>query len=263
MDTPNPKCTRCKCYWKPDENDVKINGLVCKTCKKCRERKKKFDDENKCIHNKRKEICCKCDGSAFCIHNKHKVICRNCNGSALCIHNKQKATCRECNGNAFCIHNKRKSRCIECDGSAFCIHNRQKSNCKDCNFKLYLVGLQRKQINRCFKQSALEKTKHSIEYLGCNPEELITIFNKKMQYFNTYIATDTLMTWDNIHIDHIKPVSSFNLDDEEEFLDCCHYSNLQPLIVKDNLEKHNKWDENKQKYWEDNIRGKEYIEIYM
>jgi len=39
--TPNPKCTRCKCYWKLDETDIKSSGLVCKTCKKCRENGKK------------------------------------------------------------------------------------------------------------------------------------------------------------------------------------------------------------------------------
>ena len=71
------------------------------------------------------------------------------------------------------------------------------------------------------------------------------------------------MTWNNIHIEHIKPVLVFNLDDEDEFLDCCHYSNLQPLLSKDNLEKSNKWNENNEKYWQDNIKDKEYYEIYI
>lgn len=34
--TPNPKCSTCKCYWKPDENDIKTSGLVYKICRKCR-----------------------------------------------------------------------------------------------------------------------------------------------------------------------------------------------------------------------------------
>ena len=41
METPNPKCPRCKCYWKPDDTDIKTSGLVAKTCKKCRISQKK------------------------------------------------------------------------------------------------------------------------------------------------------------------------------------------------------------------------------
>jgi len=36
MNTPNPKCPRCRCYWKPDETDIKTSGILAKTCKKCR-----------------------------------------------------------------------------------------------------------------------------------------------------------------------------------------------------------------------------------
>ena len=84
-----------------------------------------------------------------------------------------------------------------------------------------------------------------------------------MDYFNTYLSTDEQMTFNNIHIDHIKPVSKFNLDDEDEFLDCCHYSNLQPLLSNTNLEKHNKWNDENDKYWTENIKGKDYHEIYI
>ena len=47
------------------------------------------------------------------------------------------------------------------------------------------------------------------------------------------------MTIDNIHLDHIKPVSSFNLDDENEIKECCHYTNFQPLFIEENLKKSN------------------------
>ena len=43
------------------------------------------------------------------------------------------------------------------------------------------------------------------------------------------------MTFHKIHFDHIKPVSKFNLKDEEELLKCCHYTNFQPLISTDNV----------------------------
>jgi len=40
------------------------------------------------------------------------------------------------------------------------------------------------------------------------------------------------------HLDHNKPVSSFNLEDPEERKKCCHWTNLEWLIQKDNNKKY-------------------------
>ena len=49
------------------------------------------------------------------------------------------------------------------------------------------------------------------------------------------------MTWENWgkvwHIDHIEPLCSFDLEDREEFLKVVHYTNLQPITLKDHEEK--------------------------
>jgi len=52
------------------------------------------------------------------------------------------------------------------------------------------------------------------------------------------------MTWDNYgpkwHIDHIVPISNFNLENREQFLQACNWLNLQPLWAEENLKKGNR-----------------------
>ena len=76
-------------------------------------------------------------------------------------------------------------------------------------------------------------------------------------YFHNYIKSKMAeeMTFNNIHFDHIKPISAFNLNDMDELLDCCHYSNFQPLLANDNLCKNCKWSDS------DDIFGKKKIEV--
>jgi hypothetical protein len=52
------------------------------------------------------------------------------------------------------------------------------------------------------------------------------------------------MTWDNYgkgkdkwNVDHVKPISSFDLSSEKQFAKACNYSNLQPMWEVDNIRK--------------------------
>ncbi len=36
---PNPKCVSCKCYWQPNNDDLKSDGRVYKSCRRCRKPK--------------------------------------------------------------------------------------------------------------------------------------------------------------------------------------------------------------------------------
>jgi len=68
-------------------------------------------------------------------------------------------------------------------------------------------------------------------YLGCSLLHLQQHIEKQFK---------DNMNWDNYgewHIDHIQPVSSFDLTDENQIYKCWHYTNLQPLWALDNLKK--------------------------
>ena len=75
------------------------------------------------------------------------------------------------------------------------------------------------------------KSGSAVKNLGCSVSELLAHLEGK------FVPG---MTWDNYgkwHIDHIKPLSSFDLTDPEHLNIACHYSNLQPLWAADNIRK--------------------------
>ena len=189
-----------------------------------------------------------------CEHNKQKTKCSKCGGGHICEHNRTRSSCKECGGGSICEHNKYKYTCTKCGGKGICEHNIEKRSCKLCNFMLCLVKLQRKNVRRLLMQCNIEKTKPSVEYLGCD-----------IEYFKSYIESKFIegMNWDNIHLDHIKPVSSFDLNNFDEFLNCCSYYNFQPLLAKDNLSKNGRWNEEDEIFWRTNIQNQEYKNIYI
>jgi hypothetical protein len=110
-------------------------------------------------------------------------------------------------------------------------HNRLK--CKDCERDepiSTIVRSIRSRILSCLKR----KYKHTIEYLGCN-----CTF-----YLDWILNVDTKYTFENYgtewHIDHVIPLSKFDLNDEEQQLVAFNWRNTMPLSVKENLSKNNK-----------------------
>ena len=51
----------------------------------------------------------------------------------------------------------------------------------------------------------------------------------------------TIKNYGDWHVDHIKPCASFDLTDAKQQMLCFHYTNLQPLWAKENLQKGKKY----------------------
>jgi hypothetical protein len=103
----------------------------------------------------------------------------------------------------------------------------------DINFKL--ANYLRSRLTKIVSNN--QKVGSAIRDLGCSVDDFKAHLESKFQLG---------MTWDNYgswHIDHIKPLSSFNLANLDEFKTACHYTNLQPLWAKDNLVKSSKYQE--------------------
>jgi hypothetical protein len=96
----------------------------------------------------------------------------------------------------------------------------------------------RNRLMMALKRSTSERTCSAIKDLGMNVPEFRLYMESKF-----YPRKDgTLMTWENWtlngwHIDHIKPLSAFDLSDPEQQKEACHYTNLQPLWAEENLSK--------------------------
>lgn len=106
-------------------------------------------------------------------------------------------------------------------------------NNNDVNYKLRRNL--RSRLYHALKSSS--KSGSSIKLLGCSIEEFRKYMESKFR---------SGMTWDNYskwHIDHIIPLSWFNLEDIEQLKKAAHYTNLQPLWAEENLSKGAKLNE--------------------
>lgn len=100
----------------------------------------------------------------------------------------------------------------------------------DVNFRL--SHNLRNRIIKVLK--GINKSKSTFKLLGCKLNQLKIHLEKQFR---------SGMSWANYgkwHIDHIRPCASFDLSKSSEQRKCFHYSNLQPLWKKDNLEKRDK-----------------------
>ena len=165
---------------------------------------------------------------------KQLKTCDKCRERARknkCEHNRHKHQCKECGGASICEHNRIRNQCKECGGSSICEHNRIRNHCKECDPSGHLAHIVQSSVRNALKS---EKSKRSIQYLGCQIDE----FKKHIEEQFT-----EGMTWGNYgkwHIDHITPIKYDN-PTFEEVCERLHYKNTQPMWASENISKGNRY----------------------
>lgn len=91
----------------------------------------------------------------------------------------------------------------------------------------------RGMIKNSFRRRGFKKKQKGEKIYGCSVNELIEHLIKT--YENNYNEKWDWKYLKDVHVDHIIPLASANT--EEDVIKLCHYSNLQLLKAKDNLDK--------------------------
>ncbi len=105
----------------------------------------------------------------------------------------------------------------------------------------YAVSVRiRNNLRKSLKTAGIKKTNKTFILLGYTKHQL-------REHLESYFTEENGYTWDNMsewHIDHIRPIASFNYTTTEceDFKKCWALSNLQPLWALDNIRKGNNWD---------------------
>ena len=93
----------------------------------------------------------------------------------------------------------------------------------------------RKILSRALTKNSVIKSKKALILLGCS------IYNLKIHLKKKFKEGMSFENYGKWHIDHIKPITSFNLSKVSEQKKCFSYKNLQPLWAIENIRKSNKY----------------------
>lgn len=128
--------------------------------------------------------------------------------------------------------NKKCSNCFSIKSKECFRYNRLK--CKICERDEPIEKFKRSIRSRIYLALNRNKDMHAIEYLGMNPKDYLKwILNNN----DNYTLENRGKEW---HIDHVIPLSHFNLNDKAEQNIAFNWRNTMPFSAKENLKKNNK-----------------------
>jgi len=233
-------CSRCDTEKETDKFIAKRN--ICKVCNNAR-RKEQYHApvpaEKKCTscHEtkpsdsflKNRSFCNACNNEKR--RNKYKddeTIRQKLIQSATLFKQKRAEERRKKKEDEIGKDNKKCSKCKAIQPSGNFRHNRLK--CKVCERDEPLEKLKRSIRRRIWDAFDCKKEKHTIEYLGCDSKTYL-------QWILKYNENYTIKNRGIWHIDHVIPLSHFNLENPDEQLIAFNWRNTMPLSAKENLAK--------------------------
>ena len=121
---------------------------------------------------------------------------------------------------------------MPCEGGSVCEHKKLRIDCRICDPLGFLAKRVSGHVRRALRS---DKSKRSIEYLGCDIETY-------KKYLEDQFVDE--MSWENYgsvwEIDHIVPIK-YKKPTLEEVTERLHYKNTQPLWSEVNTSKGNRF----------------------
>jgi hypothetical protein len=213
-------CKDCKNEYEKERksklSDEKKEELRLRTIKQYQEKKNKVQDAPIQIDMLETKICTVCQESKT-LDQFHIAKCK---GSI-------RAMCKECSSIKRKEYYKHNKEAVVAQTTSY----KNEKIKTDPLFKL--ERRLRTRIYQAFTHQNENKTERTWKYIGCSP----TFFQEWIQ-FQFYDG----MTFDNYgfhswHIDHVIPLSHFDLENEEQQLIAFNWRNTMPLSATDNLKK--------------------------
>jgi len=238
-------------------NHLKLITISKKTMKECTLCQVLKEDDEFGIRNdsgKRRNQCIKCR-SAYVRQYKKDVQAGN-RRVAVIDENPTSKVCRLCNQTKaielFPLRDTRhgyRNECKDCKSAHLSqyytdVYNEKRRIRKMTDIQFRLASNHRLYVYKAVTRFKHKKSKKSLEYLGCSTKQLVEWL--EFQFHDG-------MSWDNYGktwtIDHVLPLSKFDLQDEKNARIAFHWTNLQPSF--DNFQKSAK------------IRLHEYFNVFI
>lgn len=232
----NKNCTVCNIV-KPIEDFHSEEIIVCKTCLVSLIKIKESSLGGK------DKICTTCKESLpleeFYVEKKTKdgrrAVCKNCMNDFS--KNRYKNMKPEEKDKLSKYSRTKNKEWFQKNKKRVC-ENIKERNRTDPNFSLIrrIRGRHRSALVRYLKTKNCKKVDKTLNLLGCSAHDFKTYIES---LFRDGMAWDKLLN-SEVHLDHIRPCSSFDLSKPEDQRACFHYTNIQPLWAVDNLKKGDK-----------------------